>query len=415
MRVRISSICVAFLFVGCASSPAPNNRVNLAQEDIDALLADQVFLERPVENDVADIDLFELPAPIERFLDDKIVPLPTEEERYRALQRWVFAEADKYEYDPDTTVTIAQLEEVGKINCFSFSNLFVAAARHVGIPAQVQLVYSPPDWNMSDRTWLLTQHINVTGEIRKKIDYGEFRESARLPRETGTVIRSLPSRHRTSRYVVDLNPEVVVDAYRTQLLEDHEVLARYYANVGVEAMLQDDYDKAYMHTRKAINADNYSAPAWNNLGVLYARADQDELARRSFLTALQIDPDADSAMANLAALHHQLGNEHRAAELNQKLAERRDKNPYYHFYLGEDLLEVGRYEESIEQFRQAIRIKKDEELFYLALAEAQLALNRLTAAEKNLKKAQRYTEVDNAERYSQLNQALLESEISQEN
>ena len=409
----LTIISILFLLTACASTPENHLQKPADLNNPKALLVDKLFIPESLPTEIEYVDIFELPNSIRHFLDASIKPLASEEQRYEALRKWIFEFADNYEYDPDTTVPITQIEKVGRINCFSFSNLFVAAARYVDIPAEIQLIYSPPAWEMAGRSWVLAQHINVTGKIRREINIADYRRKYGLPLETGTFIRQTSGRFETTRYVIDLNPRIVVNAYRTEILTDNEISSRYYANVGARALLDKDYPKAYLYIKQALEDNLYSSPAWNNLGVLYSRIDQPELARQSYLLAIQVDPDADSALTNLAALHERLGNEQRAAELGEQLAGRQEKNPYYHYNLGEDLMAAGEYNKATERFRKAIRRKKDEQIFYLALAEAQLTLGEVRKAEKSLKKAKKYAAKANTERYTKLTRQLLSAKQNQ--
>lgn len=414
MFTRFFFICLVFLVAACSTTQKEQLRIGLVPKNIENLLVDRYFLTNELADiKVEEVDIYKLPKGVVSYLEQEIVPLPSEEQRYRALRKWIFDYADNYDYDPNTTVPISKIDEIGKINCLSFSTLFVAAARHVGIPADIQLIYSPPAWEMTGQSWLLAQHINVTGKIRRALGPREVNARLNLPTDTGTFIKRTSERYEIQKYVVDLNPRVVVNAYRTELLQDDEVASRYHANIGAEALVNDNYSAAYLHMKQAITLNNMSSPAWNNLGVLYSRVNQPELARQSYLTALQVDPDADSALTNLTALHQRLGNEDRATELKTRIATRIEKNPFYHFYLGKDLLEIGEYDKAIARFESAIHRKKDEQLFYLFLAEAQLAQNQIRKAEKSLKQAEKYAEPANQKQYAHLTQQLIQEKNHQ--
>jgi len=411
---RLSIVLSVLVISACTANTHLAKREGKMPEDISDLLADEIFLDASYQNPLPEIDLFALPAEMQAYLDKEVMVLPTEERRYRAIREWAFNEADRYQYDPDTTVPIHELANAGKINCFSFSNLFVAAARYAGIDANVQLVYSPPNWDIDERTWILNQHINVTGVVKGNTTFGESRLDMGLPSHTGSIIKPEFLLDTFIKYVVDLNPKIVVNAYRTELLDDNEVASRYYSNVAAQLLLSEKYNEAYIYTKKAILEDMGSSVAWNNLGVLYSRSDQPDLAREAYLTAIQVDPDADAARNNLASLYKKIGDTEEATAVDLNITARRNQNPYYHYYLGKDLLTIGDYEESLDYFLAAIRRKKDEQLFYLAMAEAQLALNQLGDAERSLKKAEKYATKSNSERYAQLTRTLLEEKRTQD-
>lgn len=416
--IRLPQVAVlAVLVSGCAWF----GRHGVAPEDVDALLDDDTFLSGTPEVSAPPapdgvVDLYWLPPAMTRELERDIASLPSQEQRYRALRRWAFDQADRYEYDPGTTAAPADLAAVGRINCFSFSVLFVAAARQVGLPAEVQLVYSPPNWDIDADNWILNQHINVTGSFR----------SARSPAvsvgptatgSTGSMIRK--GKNSAEQYVVDLNPDIVINAHRTERLAEHQVLARFYGNKAAEALVAGDHELAYRYSRTALAVDPASAVVWTNLGVLYAWSERPELARGAYNLAIDVDDDADSARNNLALLYRRLGEDEQAEALEQVIRARRNRNPYYHHLLGRKSVRSGNYPDAVSHFEDAIRRKRDEPVFYLALAEAQLALDEPDEARDALDRARRHvkvgrTDAEQVDRLALLEKTLLASSDASE-
>lgn len=419
MSIRISAVLIApFLTVcfltACSSSTSTSTATGSLAGPAPAvsvpaeLLHDEFFTDASAALFVP-VDIYALPDSVRAYLDEHVASLPNEERKYRELRRWIFDLADQYEYDPEVTASLAELDEVGIINCFSFSNLYVAAARHVGVPADFQLVYTPPSWGASNQTWVLNQHVNVSGRINRLTDNGTMRLEDNLPMQTGTHINPTARRMVYLRYVVDLNPRIVVDAYRTEILQDNQVLSLYYSNKAAEALFDNQLGLAYQYARHAVIADPASATALNTLGVLYGRVDQTDLARTAYITAIAMDPDADSARSNLASLYNRIGQAQSAQEMQERLNQRRQRNPYYHFNLGEDMRQAGAWLDAITHYRAAIRRKKEEQLFYLSMAEAQLQLQQIRDAERSLRQAERYADRDNAERFADLQRALAQA------
>ena len=60
-------------------------------------------------------------------------------------------------------------------NCLSFTNMFVAMAREIGLKARFQQVDIPPDWEREGDMLLLNRHVNVLVELgasgRKVVDF----------------------------------------------------------------------------------------------------------------------------------------------------------------------------------------------------------------------------------------------------
>lgn len=398
-RLSILVLVLALALAGCTStfvsnvastfSSAFSLNDGVAPENIDALLDDDLFLEDSgplLSNPVA---LYELPEDLARELDREIRPLPTDEQRYRALRRWIFDKAGNYEYDPGVTAAISELAEVGKINCFSFSVLYVAAARHLGLTADVQLVYSPPSWDMSESTWVLNQHINVSGEVRRSSGLQRNRVQVQIGTHTTRPEQSI------IKYVVDLNPNLIVNVHRTERLRDDQVLARFYGNRAAEALVNGDYALAYAYSRRGLEADERSSQVLTNLGVLYARVDRSDLARQAYLAALHADSDADSARNNLVLIYRREGEVEEAERLERRIQARRSKNPYYHYVVGRQEADSGAYEQAIGSFKRAIRRKRNEPMFYVSLADAQTALGLEQDALETLQRGRRYADGEN--------------------
>jgi tetratricopeptide (TPR) repeat protein len=402
MSIRVSALAAVLAVCSCSSLHPPSRDADVPPPP----LYRTFFETGTVEVGQHQAALFELPESVVRDLDREITTLRNEEARYRALRRWIFRVAEQYEYDPAITASLAELDDLGKINCFSFSLLFLAAARHVDVPAVMQLVYTPPDWQETDGTWVLNQHVNVSGTVARHVDREALSSRHRMALQTGTLIRPNAAHASPIRYVVDLNPRVVVHAHRTRLLADHEIVGLFYSNKAAEAIFMADYTSAYHYSKLALNADRSSGTAWNNLGIYFSRTGQLEHARDAYLTAIAVDPDADSSRNNLVSVLRQLGDVERAAALDQQARARRSRNPYYHYGIGRQRLDARDYAASIAHFRSAIRRKRDEQRFYLSLAEAQLALGQHDGARQTLKRAARFLDTDQQGRYNALRREL---------
>ena len=70
-------------------------------------------------------------------------------------------------YD-DTTRTASKTFRVRQGNCLSFSNMFVALARGVGLDVEYQEVDVPPDWNLDKDSFVLNRHVNVYVDMGRR-------------------------------------------------------------------------------------------------------------------------------------------------------------------------------------------------------------------------------------------------------
>lgn len=308
-------------------------------------------------------DFLALPENYLLQLDRRVTHIEDEHERFRALRRWVYSIFDDFEYTTLETLSLSDLNTARKYNCLTFASLFVAAARHVDVPADFQLVFAPPYWDRSNNSWINNQHINVFGTVSLPdtvtVDSPPSFETGGI---TNTSIRPMLD------YVADINPAVVSMQSRRQRLNEQQVLSLFYSNRSMEMLLASDLGAAYLYTRAALETDPASAVAWNNLGVLYNRVERPELAMEAFLNAIANDDRAFSAMSNLASTYRLRGEVESAIALENEVAEFRIQNPYYHAALAEDDFDAGRFEEAREHLLDALERKHNEHNFYHRLA-----------------------------------------------
>ena len=319
------------------------------------------FSAETAQPEIATYDGFlELPVDIREYLDREVVSLQTEHERYRALRSWALEEfGPGFEYDPTYTSPIEELPDSGRINCFSFSNMFVAAARYTDIPASFQLVDSPPQWDINRETWVISQHINVSGLVYRELTQREKELFMAQQMKTGTRISRDPPKVDRRTYVVDLNPEIAEDAYRSRTISDGAARALFHSNRSVEELLAGNLEQAMAHGRAAIAADERSSTAWNNFGVLLSRQGRLEDAKQAYRTALALDPDGEIGSGNLERIYRRTGEAEKADALAKRIYANRMKNPYYLYALGERSLAEGELAVAVDHFKDAIRRKED--------------------------------------------------------
>lgn len=375
-------IVIALQLKACSLLPANSS---LDPVFLDHMLRDDLFV--VTENtDIEETNLFYLSPEMAHELEQTIRPIKSKNERFMALRQWAFDTVSLYNYDVQETANIRSLQEIQKINCASFSILFTAAARHVGIPAIIQLIRTPGHWLSKNNTLMVLQHMNVVvafSEYQWADNGGVFGNA--LP--THSAVQLNPIQKVNYEFIIDINPNVTTNSLKSEKLNDNQVLSRYHSNLAAKAIVNAEFDLAYFHSKRAILADNSAADAWNNLGVLYSKVGHLQLAKTALNTAIQIDPTFESASNNLYAVHLKAGDENLANELRQTIFKRMEINPYYHFTLGKESIGDGNYSAAITHFEQAISLKKDEQLFYLALAKAQIAINKRELAKDNLNRA----------------------------
>lgn len=283
-------------------------------------------------------EVLEVSPEMRDFLDAHVTRAAGRALRLRELAYAIIHDrAFKLEYD-ETTRTASGTFHTRRGNCLSFSSMFVAMARQVGLDARYQEVDIPPDWSLRNDVFILNRHVNVLVDLRLE-----------------------------GQRVVDFNMEDFRASYDRRTISDARARAHFYNNMAVERMQGDDVTSALLYFRKAIHDDPRFSPAWTNLGILYLRQGRPAYAEAAYLEALKADGRDLVAMSNLASLYERRGDRKRAAAYRKRVIDHRQHNPYYRFQLARQAFAAHDYDTAIGHLKYAIRMKKSEEQFCFLL------------------------------------------------
>jgi Flp pilus assembly protein TadD len=192
----------------------------------------------------------------------------------------------------------------------------------------------PPDWSFKDDAFVLNRHVNVL------VDLG-----------------------REGEHVVDFNMDDFRTTYDRRAIPDARALAHFYNNLAVERMQAGDTAAALIYFRRATVHDPRFSPAWTNLGILHLRKGHPDYAEAAYLQALKADGGDLVAMSNLANLYERQGDQERAALYRNRVADHRERNPYYRFQLAREAFLAQDYDLAIRHLNYAVRKKKNEDQF----------------------------------------------------
>ncbi|MBN1907848.1 MAG: tetratricopeptide repeat protein [Deltaproteobacteria bacterium] len=351
-----------------------------------------------VTETIPDVDILAINDEIKRFIDEKTGGIRDQERRLVKLAEGL-SKVVKYDTTSDLygVKTAQQTFDTGTGNCLSFSNLFVAAARYAGLPSRFLEVPTLPNWSRDGETLFFTKHIGASVDIRfiftQMIQLRMVDDKERLVTVEDSV-----------RYFFspsDLTPENSrISAYWNEAISDSRAFAQYYNNIGSKHLAEGNPKDAYSYFIKAIKVDPGLSYAWSNLGVVYKRNNQLEAAEAAYLHGLTVtrgprDTSLLSIMNNLAHLYDAKGDMENAAFYKEQVESFRNKNPYYHYAAGKSAYQDAFYEKSVGFFREAIRLKKDEHLFYYGIALAYLKSGNMKKAEASINQAIKYAMDEN--------------------
>ena len=367
MRLMQTTLVVFSVAVisSCTTPGGPLPVLDSSQISIEMLvdaspLADGVELE-----DLSQVDILELSPEMTEFIDRWVDPHQAE---YLKLRRLLYALMGDGTFDviyDGSTLTAQETFRDQRGNCISFTNMFVAMSRYLGLDSMFQEVMLPPDWSVSGETLVFNLHINAQVDMASHTDQ-----------------------------MVDFNLYDFRTRYDRKIISDNRARAHYFNNMGVEYMFEGDSHAALANFRESIRADDSFSPVWTNLGILNSREGYPDYAEAAYLQALNIDAGNQVAMNNLAVLFEQEGRTELAEHYQSKIKFHRMRNPYYQYQLARTAFDDGDYETAIEYLKIAVRINKNEDSFYFLMSLSYLNSGDKKAAQRWMQKAENVADMD---------------------
>lgn len=302
---------------------------------------------------IADVDVLALSDEFKAVLDTQINSIRQSSRRVLVLHELLFGMTGyDIRYRGAYTRTAMETLTQNGGNCVSLANLYVAAARYVGLDARFQEAQVPENWEESaSGYYVVPGHINVLVKIRGHQDF------------TVEFLSAYEGR-----------------AAKTRVLSDNEAMAHYYNNLGMNQLQQNRPAVARQYLEKALELYDHSALLWSNMGVVEKHLKKYNAAEKAYLKSLEYDDEFLSAIKNLYVLYMQTGQVKDAKKYAEIVETYSRRNPYYLEKLASKALSNtdltntssnnAAYKEAIELLKQAIKIKDDEDRFHFALAKA---------------------------------------------
>jgi tetratricopeptide (TPR) repeat protein len=277
----------------------------------------------------------------------------SERERLRRLQE-LLADGERFPFDYEPTATYGAEEtyRLRRGNCVSFTSLFVALGRALGIPLRAALI--------------------AHGEAEREEDVVVVNNHmvAALRRPGGLTIYDF-ARER-DRPISGL-----------MLIDDVWLSAVYLNNWGTEKLRRGQVQEATEDLELAIRlAPGFTAP-YGNLGVARRMGGDPEGALDVYRRALEIDADNPTILNNLASLYRSLGREEEAAAA-LRAADLSGATPFVLIARGDLELAQGDLRKALRLYRRAHRTAPDLPEPLVAIARLELERERPHAARRAL-------------------------------
>ncbi len=308
---------------------------------------------------VADVDVLELDLEMARFLVRHVHTSRDPQDRLRELMEAIFDRRKGLgiTYEDTGTKTAVETFRSKSGNCLSFTILFVAMARHIGLDAYFQEVSEVMSWDRRGDVVLRNQHMFVEVEVENAHVQVDF----------------LPGGEKRYRSV--------------RRISEERALAHYYNNLGADILAAGDAELALAYFEKSLAADETFGHAWTNQGVAHRRLGHFEQAEASHQRALAIDRGNPTAATNLASLYLSAGLAEQAEPLLAQADDYLRRNPFHRFQLGMRSLHEGDLPTAIGHFREAIRRSPEEPEFHTALSDAYARSGDPEKARQSLERA----------------------------
>jgi Flp pilus assembly protein TadD len=267
-----------------------------------------------------------------------------------------------FNYAEEMTLTAAQAFTQRRGNCLSFTALFVAASRSLGVETFLVSVRRPPEIEKKGDLVVVNDHV-VAG----------YYESSRL-------------------HIYDFYVTSAVPYFQQKVIDDIGATAMYHNNMGGTEIRRSDFHEAIRHLNLATRLDPTMNAAWVNLGVARHRNGNEAGAIDAYNRALALDPNHSSALTNMAYVYKGMGLDAKYRETLEAAARSRSSQ-FTLIALADTEIEVGNLKQAARYLNKAKRMDNKEPEVYLAMARLAIRSGDLIAAGKLRSQARKYQKI----------------------
>jgi len=273
------------------------------------------------------------------------------------LQRSFFDKGEfEFEYDVVRTLTAEEAFAARHGNCMSFTSLFIALSRSLGLQTYLMSVRRQPEVIKDEGLVVVNRHVVAGFKAPNKVHLFDF-------------------------YVTDSQPHIT-----QRVLDDLEASSIYHTNIGGAAIRAGDLEEAVRNLDMAVVLAPRWAPAWVNLGVALTRLGDTEGAFAALHRAIEVEPGNSSALVNLAKIYREQGRNEEADAALRAAAES-TRNPFTLIAMADIEMVRGNLEEARQYLRRARWWYGKEPEVYEALARLARLEDDSEKVAKNVKRA----------------------------
>ncbi len=295
--------------------------------------------------------------PLVRETAADLAGLGTPVERLHRLQT-AFFDDQKFPFRYAFRGTYTAMEAFARRdgNCLSFTNLFVAMGRSLGIAVTTALVKRAQASEKEGDLIIVNNHVVAAFQSGTQWEFFDF---DRRPHEPPTAV---------------------------QPLNDLWITALYLNNRGADELRANHPDIALRYFLYATTLAPSFAPGWGNVGVARRRTGDTQGAFDAYSQALSISADDPVILGNLASLYRSLGKE-AEAETALKAVNLATATPHVLVVRGDLELANGRTRAALHMYKRARSLGPKLADPWVAIARVEIQRNRRDVARKDLEKA----------------------------
>ncbi|MEP7124770.1 MAG: tetratricopeptide repeat protein [Byssovorax sp.] len=330
-------LCAATALPGCAAwstHPTSITTATMIREG----RAEGLDLEDPIEIDGAMI----------KEIDDAVGHHGTQEYRLRYLHRYLNdAGYVNFQYLPERSLTARQAFRERKGDCIAYTNLFLALARQIGIPAY--FVHVSQVKNYYERAgWLFTSSHVAVG-----------------------------AGHGPTAVIIDFSHEISdwwLSVYET--IDDGAALALFYNNVAVQQMVSGQRTEAERLFRFLLAREPGVPELYNNLGVLLNRDSRPTEALAFLQAGMSRFPTYEPFFTNALTSARGAGRPDLVRDLEKKGKTVEQSDPFFLFAKGLSFFQDAHFDLAASELSRAHEAKPDSPAILAWLARAYLSADR---------------------------------------
>jgi len=250
----------------------------------------------------------------------------------KAVFNYLEQRLDRFTYDGDTLTAQESLQR-NEGNCISLAILTQAYATLAQVDTTFREVGTIPVFRKSNNTILVSNHFRTKLLAPKSTNNGEEIEIIRA----GTVVDYFPAQ----------------DSFYLDTATFQDLVAKYYANKSVDALLEKDFDMSYSMLTKALHYAPYDPELINISAVLHRRSGRATDALKIFEYANQHQLTSQNLLVNYLSLAKKQ-TDTQLIELLEASIENSAETPFDKIQLAQRSIKKGNYNKAIKKLKDII-------------------------------------------------------------